>query len=68
MQYPSEKVEELIGNLGQMISFSENEITNLNYFLVSHSDKNLTTDAHPKSIFMKYIWNEKYRISGKSKE
>jgi hypothetical protein len=55
-------VEGLIGKIHHAFKFFRDETKEMNRFIGNHMDENFLSEAHPDSIFMKYIWSKDYSL------
>jgi hypothetical protein len=55
-------VEGLLGKINHTFKFFSDETRGMNRFIGDHLDENFLSDAHPDSIFMRYIWNKDYGL------
>ncbi len=67
-RYSLEYVEGLIGKINHAFKFFGTETREMNRFIGNHMDENFLSEAHPDSIFMRYIWNKDYSLTRKNNQ
>lgn len=58
--YSQEYVEGIIGKVHHVTKFYSSHNDEISKFVTRHKDGNFSGDAHPESIFMRYMWKANY--------
>lgn len=61
-RYSQEYVEGLIGKIRHVAKFYSSHNRELTLFVSRHMDGNFSSAAHPDSIFMRHMWNSKFKL------